>query len=328
MNETIKSSEKRIQAIDIAKGILIVCVVIGHGSENDSLSNFVYRFHMPLFLILAGCFVRKTDDIRTWIKARTIRYMLPYFFYMLIDFVFFDRVHNINRLLHYLWGGRFINGVYWYMTCLYAASIIMEYSIGKMSKRGLAVVGIVGGGIAIVESNYIGKMPLLERPGIPFGLDVSLIVLSYLIIGFLLKENILTFFEKKSIKLDVLAIVLLIILVSEHLVMETSGMMRQLDMKAVVYKNSISAYIIPLMYGYVLARLSAMIARTNIRTIIAYLGEITMPIMFLHEPLKRFCTLSNNLLIYLLIGVGIPAILSVMMGRSKYCKLFGIPIRR
>lgn len=107
MNETIKSSEKRIQAIDIAKGILIVCVVIGHGSENDSLSNFVYRFHMPLFLILSGCFVRKTDDIRTWIKARTIRYMLPYFFYMLIDFVFFDRVHNINRLLHYLWGGAF-----------------------------------------------------------------------------------------------------------------------------------------------------------------------------------------------------------------------------
>lgn len=50
------SCNNRNKSIDIAKGLLILCVVIGHGTQNQSLSDFMYRFHMPLFLILSGCF--------------------------------------------------------------------------------------------------------------------------------------------------------------------------------------------------------------------------------------------------------------------------------
>ena len=52
------SCNNRNKSIDIAKGLLILCVVIGHGTQNQSLSDFMYRFHMPLFLILSGCFLK------------------------------------------------------------------------------------------------------------------------------------------------------------------------------------------------------------------------------------------------------------------------------
>lgn len=52
-------SKKRDAEFDIAKGILILCVVIGHGGS-DSIADFMYRFHMPLFFILSGFFYRKS----------------------------------------------------------------------------------------------------------------------------------------------------------------------------------------------------------------------------------------------------------------------------
>lgn len=42
----------RNKAIDIAKGLLILCAVIGHGTHSEYVSDFMYRFHIPLFLII------------------------------------------------------------------------------------------------------------------------------------------------------------------------------------------------------------------------------------------------------------------------------------
>lgn len=111
-----KETASRNIAIDIAKGLLIICVVIGHGTQNQSLSDFMYRFHMPLFLILSGCFLNKVGNVRVYAKMRAIRLLVPYLIYMSIDFWLFDHLHNLNRIIHYLYGGKFINGVYWYIT--------------------------------------------------------------------------------------------------------------------------------------------------------------------------------------------------------------------
>lgn len=52
-------SKKRDAEFDIAKGILILCVVIGHGGS-DSIADFMYRFHMPLFLFFRVTLCRST----------------------------------------------------------------------------------------------------------------------------------------------------------------------------------------------------------------------------------------------------------------------------
>lgn len=135
--------------------------------------------------------------------------------------------------------------------------IVAAILLNKLNKEKLIIIGIVAGGAAIIESNIISSISLLERPGVPFDADVSLLVLSYLMVGYILKDKIVDLFKVQSSKMDMVAVGVAVLLIVEHLLMEMYGVSRQIDMKLVVYKNPISVYIIPALYGFVIARLSA-----------------------------------------------------------------------
>ena len=46
---------KRIEWIDVSKGITIILMMIGHYVPYGSqVRNFIFAFHMPLFFILSG----------------------------------------------------------------------------------------------------------------------------------------------------------------------------------------------------------------------------------------------------------------------------------
>lgn len=45
---------KRFLEIDIAKGIGMIFVLIGHLQVPSILKNYLYSFHMPLFFFLGG----------------------------------------------------------------------------------------------------------------------------------------------------------------------------------------------------------------------------------------------------------------------------------
>ena len=325
-----KMSNSRNKTIDIAKGLLILCVVIGHGTKIQCLSDFVYQFHMPLFFILSGYFLKKQRNIKIFAKKKAVRLLIPYLVYMIIDFIFFDHLHNLNRIIHYMYGGRFINGVYWYMTSLYIALIIIVILLNKLNKKQLVALGIIFGGGAIIESNIIDSISFLIRPGIPFDADVSLLIVSYLIIGYIMKDKIHGLFTKQSYKIDIIAIIVAILLFFEYLLIEMMGWSRQIDMKVVCYKNPISVFIIPVLYGFIIVRISAFINRKYklLDKILAYIGQVTIPIMFLHEPLNRFCPISINILFYIFIGIGIPIFFSKLISAFEWCEYFGIPQKK
>ncbi|WP_418209221.1 acyltransferase family protein, partial [Barnesiella intestinihominis] len=73
---------------DIAKGIGIVLVVIGHYIPDTAPSwyigfvSFVYHFHMPLFFMIAGFFYeRSIKKVGYWrfVRSKFERLMFPYF---------------------------------------------------------------------------------------------------------------------------------------------------------------------------------------------------------------------------------------------------------
>ena len=53
---------KRIEELDVLKGVAIICVVIGHvhlfappqGDPEDWTYKVIYSFHMPLFMTISG----------------------------------------------------------------------------------------------------------------------------------------------------------------------------------------------------------------------------------------------------------------------------------
>lgn len=56
-----RMTKERLQYIDVAKALCILLVVIGHilqfnfkGNGSDTAFNFIYSFHMPVFMLLSG----------------------------------------------------------------------------------------------------------------------------------------------------------------------------------------------------------------------------------------------------------------------------------
>ena len=83
----MKDTRGRIEYIDIAKGIGIALVIVGHvvwggnypmkGAE--SISNFIYSFHMPLFFIISGLCIKDSKNIAKPVLKKMARaYLLPY----------------------------------------------------------------------------------------------------------------------------------------------------------------------------------------------------------------------------------------------------------
>lgn len=100
--------------ISIAKAIGILLMLIGHAGCPQSLNDFIYQFHMPLFFFFSGyCFKDKhLHDFRTFAVKRVKGIYFPFIKYALL----FLLLHNVFFYLN------IYNGTYGYngsVSCLY-----------------------------------------------------------------------------------------------------------------------------------------------------------------------------------------------------------------
>lgn len=70
------STEGRLTAFDIAKGIGIILVILGHSGITGV--RYIYSFHMPLFFIISGYFLSERGTTKDYILKKTKQLMLPY----------------------------------------------------------------------------------------------------------------------------------------------------------------------------------------------------------------------------------------------------------
>ena len=77
---------KRIHWIDIAKGIGIIFVVLGHCQISQKLLHVITYFHMPLFFFLAGYVFRPGEQtFSEFFKKRVRSILVPYAFFLLLS---------------------------------------------------------------------------------------------------------------------------------------------------------------------------------------------------------------------------------------------------
>ncbi len=80
----VGGESKRIDWIDIAKGIAILLVIVGHTVDNPSdVRHLIFSFHMPLFFILAG-FTFKSKPWKDLLATSATRLLVPYLMVSLI----------------------------------------------------------------------------------------------------------------------------------------------------------------------------------------------------------------------------------------------------
>jgi len=109
--------EKRVQWLDVARGIGMILVILGHSVttviRNDSavamgIFNGIYYFHMPLLLYLSGFAYRissnryETITPLPFLRKKAATYMAPYVCYGLLvylSFVFANSIPSVAKIL-------------------------------------------------------------------------------------------------------------------------------------------------------------------------------------------------------------------------------------
>ena len=92
----------RIALFDVAKGIAIIAVVLGHIEMPAFLHRFIYLWHMLFFFVLAGYFFKEKyysslNNLLEFIKNKFTRLMIPYLGFNLL----FEALHNFFINIHF-----------------------------------------------------------------------------------------------------------------------------------------------------------------------------------------------------------------------------------
>lgn len=89
----------RDQTIDIAKGIGIILMVIGHSGCPKFLHDLIYMFHMPLFFICSGYFYKNLTtgkEVATFWRKRFKGLYLPYIKWSIVFLLLHNVFYNLN----------------------------------------------------------------------------------------------------------------------------------------------------------------------------------------------------------------------------------------
>jgi fucose 4-O-acetylase-like acetyltransferase len=94
----MEGNVSRVPYIDIAKGIAIILVVVGHSTTSKVFVNFIYLFHMPLFIFLSGYLFKDEYALnpRMFIKNRVRKLYFPFLKYELILILLHNTLLNWN----------------------------------------------------------------------------------------------------------------------------------------------------------------------------------------------------------------------------------------
>lgn len=134
--------KRRKSWLDIAKGITIVLMVLGHTSIPVVVSNFIYNFHMPLFFIASG-YVGHYEKytLGEYIKHKFYTIMLPFLSYsvFVILLQYGLGTMDIIKFMKTGWEGYAL----WFIPVLYFSSILVVsvYFIKKTIVRYIIIFG-------------------------------------------------------------------------------------------------------------------------------------------------------------------------------------------
>lgn len=182
----------REYGIDVARGIAIFLVVIGHTSTPLSLpNNFAFSVHLTLFFVISG-YLMNPERYSFWeyVKKRAVRLLLPYFLFALTSAI--KKIENFPlQLASALFCSGKINSVLpqlpdqpWFLPCLFLSELVFfgvrkleRFSFGKWVEVPLCLL-LSACGFLLTKIHYL-----------PWSIDIALFVQLFLCGGMLLKRS-------------------------------------------------------------------------------------------------------------------------------------------
>jgi len=184
------NNKKRIEFIDLAKGICIILVVIGHcGVRIDIPGMEVLR--MPLYFILSGLFFKHYGGFYRFSIKKYNKILIPFLFFYIIGysvfyFLFYLKpsllITSSTGILDVFINRQYFNGPIWFLLCLFWCNIIFFIIVDNI-KSDINILFV------IVILGFVGYTLGNNGIFIPLFLDVSLTALPFFCFGFYLKRT-------------------------------------------------------------------------------------------------------------------------------------------
>lgn len=195
----------RIPWVDVAKGIAIILMVLGHSSMPDVIQHLIFAFHMPLFFVLSGL-------TTNWSKSRFMTFCFRKFIGLGRPFVLYSIVCiSIIACFHLTsmsWCRGWGDFALWFVPVLLVALIIARVIIMTSSWikwTCILFLPIISGGL-----KYFGII-------LPWNLSTVPLASFFILIGHEAKDHINIFVNSKWLWIFITFILTLFISHSWHL---------------------------------------------------------------------------------------------------------------
>lgn len=190
--------KQRDSYVDILRGIAMLLVVLGHtmtGSTIESeklfVFNVVWSLQMPMFILISGFVTRYSRevmtliDLFTFVKKRTISYLLPWLIWTIaIRGMMFGHTNSM-RPRYILWH---MDSGYWFLFTIWTISIIFGISrflSYKISKKTIAIKNLLFTTLFYLVG-MLGLVGLASMFGLAFlGIKLTLYYMVFFYIGYL-----------------------------------------------------------------------------------------------------------------------------------------------
>ena len=271
MHTLTSSQTNRIEYIDIAKGLGMILVVIGHCINGKTFpGTWINSFHMPLFFLLSGlCFTeKKYPTFIPFLKKRIKTLLLPCIYFSLLITTLSTLVHGnftFQKLIN-----QTLPGALWFV-CILFLSEILYYSVLKQSrKKNYTLIFLFSFLLIGITLNRIGFK-------LSHSLCSTFTATFYYGLGHLLKNNISQLLSNnRKIIFASLTLCLpgILVLITNQSINLSENYIPKPEVLYVIFSISGSLGILILS--------SASIFAPNIKRIILYIGKNTLIILSLH----------------------------------------------
>ena len=274
--------QKRLDYLDMAKGIGIFLVILGHIEyiQEDTLK-WISSFHMPLFFLAAG-WVYKEKTVLADIKRRIQTIVIPYFsfgflvliYWQLMERRFRDSDMSFMDSLFGLFSGCYDNLEFnihlWFLPCFFVTVILFNILVNLGGRRMAYLVS------ALMSLAFI----VVPMHGLIWGIDRVFKYIGFYAVGvFIAGKSVKA--VKKKVKAGIVAIVLLALSFSLSCYHLTMGIM----------------WFVTALIGVAAVILISQLINEN--RILQYFGRISLIILCIHGPVYRIVVKIVSILLNL-----------------------------
>jgi len=174
------SETKRLDWVDVSKGITILLMVAGHTSIPEPISKYIWSFHMPLFFFVSGVFYseKKYNTFSSLFKRRIFTLLVPYVFFSVVVMLgYYGTVYWNPKELYLGWSGYAL----WFIPVLFMSEMLL-YPFAKFMNKTITKI------IIIVLLLCLSKLLAMLEIHLPFKIEAVPLSCSFLFMGYVLKE--------------------------------------------------------------------------------------------------------------------------------------------